>query len=475
MLTQNSIAVVSGQWSVNQGMKDEGGKMNRKKWLRPVSSLIPHPSSLITLALLLWAGVLPVLAQKMPSYVIRNARLVTVSGPEIAVGTIVISDGKITGIGPAAKAPTGAQEIDGKGLIVYPGMIEAGTSLGLIEVGSGMPGTVDTNELGDYNPQEQAYLAVNPHSAHINVTRANGITSALTFPRGGIIAGQAAVINLDGLTPREMALVQDAGLYVNFPRVATSSFDFTTFTPQTIDLTTALAARDKQLDGLRKVLRAAQDYGTAQTAYAQDKSLPRPERNVMYDALQPYLLGKKPFMFAADRAIDIKAAVKFAAEMKLQAVIVGGAEAWQAADVLKANNVPVIVTSVLDLPRTDDDNFDVNYEMPAKLQQAGVRFCISTGDSGAESRNLPYNAGMAAAFGLPKDEAIKSVTLYPAQILGLGDKLGSLETGKIANVVVTDGDLLEARTRARYLFINGRMVPLTSRHTELYEQFKGRK
>ena len=195
----------------------------------------------------------------------------------------------------------------------------------------------------------------------------------------------------------------------------------------------------------------------------------------MYDALQPYLLGKKPFMFAADRAVDIKAAVKFAAEMKLQAVIVGGAEAWQAADILKANNVPVIVTSVLDLPRTDDDNFDVNYEMPAKLQQAGVRFCISTGDSGAESRNLPYNAGMAAAFGVPKDEAIKSVTLYPAQILGLGDKLGSLETGKIANVVVTDGDLLEARTRARYLFINGRMVPLTSRHTELYEQFKGRK
>lgn len=414
-------------------------------------------------------------AQKSPSYIIRNARLVTVSGPEIATGAIVISDGKILAIGPDAKAPAGAQEIDGKGLTVYPGMIEMGTSMGLIEVASGTPGTVDTNEIGDYNPQAQAYVALNPYSAHINVTRANGITSALSFPRGGIIAGQAAFINLDGTSPAEMAVLPHAGLFLNFPRLITSTFDFATFTPQPIDFNVAVQAREKQLDQLRKVLREAADYNKAQAAYAADKSLPRPDRNLMYDALQPYLRGELPVLIAADRANDIKAAVKFATDQKLKAVIMGGAEAHLAADVLKANNVPVVVTSVLDLPRTDDDNYDFNFEMPAKLHQAGVRFCISTGDPGAESRNLPYNAGMAAAFGLPKDEAIKAVTLYPAQIIGLGDKLGSLETGKMANIVVTDGDLLEPRTRARYLFINGRMVPLTSRHTELYDQFKGRR
>jgi imidazolonepropionase-like amidohydrolase len=431
-----------------------------------LSRLLPAACCLLLL-------VAPAFAQK--SYFIRGAKIVPVSGPEIPVGNVAISDGKIVGAGANATAPAGAEVIDGKGLSVYPGMIELGTSMGLSEIGSGAPGTVDLSELDQFNPQAQAFVAVNMHSAHINVTRNNGITSVLSFPRGGVIAGQAAFLNLDGTTPLEMAVIPQAALAINFPAVVTGQFNFNTFTFQQIDLNTALAARDRQLDGLRKFLNDARDYLRAQDAYAKDKSLPRPTRNIVHDALRPYLNGEKPVLMSADRALDIKGAIKFAEEMKLKPIIIGGSESWKAADVLKEKNVPVIVTSVLDMPRTDDDDYDSQFETPGKLAKAGVRFCISTGDTGAHARDLPFQAGMAAAYGLSKEDALKAVTLYPAQIMGVADKMGTIEVGKMANLAVTNGDMLEATSRVRYLFINGRSVSLTSRHTELYDQFKNRK
>jgi imidazolonepropionase-like amidohydrolase len=188
----------------------------------------------------------------------------------------------------------------------------------------------------------------------------------------------------------------------------------------------------------------------------------------------PYVRGERPVLFRADREAEMRGAIRFAEEMKLKPIIIGGDDAGRMASFFKEHNVPVILTGILSLPSREDDFYDVLYENAAKLQQAGVRFAISTGDTAADVRNLPYHAGMAAAFGLPKAEALKSVTLYPAQIMGLGDRLGSIEPGKIANLVITDGDLLEARTNIRDLFINGRRVPLVSRHTELYEQFKDR-
>jgi imidazolonepropionase-like amidohydrolase len=167
--------------------------------------------------------------------------------------------------------------------------------------------------------------------------------------------------------------------------------------------------------------------------------------------------------------------VKFVAETKTKGIIIGGQEAWRAADDLKKNDIAVIYTNIYQLPVRDDDTYDYLFEAPAKLSAAGVKFAISTGDQGAEVRDLPYQAGIAGAFGLSKDDALKSVTLFPAQILGVADKLGSIEVGKMANVVVTDGDILEPRTNIKYLFISGRMLPLTSRHTELFESFKDRK
>ncbi|HEV7857331.1 MAG TPA: amidohydrolase family protein [Pyrinomonadaceae bacterium] len=408
-------------------------------------------------------------------YAIRNARIVTVSGPEIESGTIVIRNGKIEAVGANAAVPNGAQEIDARGLTVYPGMIDAGTSLGLVEIPSGAPGTVDLAEVGDINPNARAIVAVNPHSAHIAVTRVGGVTSAVTLPLGGLISGQAALINLSGTTPREMAFVPDAALVINFPRVSIPGGEFFSEQQQGSNLTEALATVTRQVEQMRKLLRDAEAYGRAQDAYASDARLPRPDQNVVLASLVPYVRGTRPVILRADRETEIRAAVLFAEEMHLRPIILGGNDASKTASFLKEHNVPVILTGLYNLPTLEDDFYDTLYENAAKLQQAGVRFCISTGNSGANARDLPYEAGLASAFGLPRDEALKAVTLYPAQIMNVADRMGSIEPGKLANLVITDGDLLEPRTHVRYLFINGRQLPLTSRHTELYEQFKDRK
>ncbi len=203
--------------------------------------------------------------------------------------------------------------------------------------------------------------------------------------------------------------------------------------------------------------------------------MPRPSPDLKLAALVPYVRGQRPVIFRAEREREIRAVVRFADEMKLKPIIIGGSDAWKVAQLLKERNVPVILDSVLNLPLREDDAYDALYENASKLQAAGVRFCISTGDSGAYVRDLPFQAGMAAAYGLPKDEALKSVTLYPAQVLGVADRMGSIEQGKIANLVIADGDLLEPRTNIKYLFIGGRQVPLVSRHTMLNDQFKDRK
>jgi imidazolonepropionase-like amidohydrolase len=410
------------------------------------------------------------------TFAIRNARIVTVSGPDIENGTVVIRDGKIEAAGANVSVPAGAQTIDGTGLSVYPGMIDAGTNMGLVEVPQGANGTVDTSEVGDLNPNAKAIIAVNPHSAHIGVTRVEGITTTVTAPTGGLISGQAAVINLLGTAPKEMAVVPQAALVINYPRLGGGGGGGGFGPPQQQAITSeALAANERELDRIRKMLRDAEAYGRSQDAYAKDKSLPRPDRNVVLEPLVPYVRGEQPVIFRAEREAEIRGALRFAEEMKLKPIILGGNDAWKVASQLKAKNVPVILTGIFSLPSREDDPYDTLYEQPAKLLQAGVRFCISTGDPGAEVRNLAQYAGMAAAYGLPKADALKSITLYPAQIMNLGDRLGSIEAGKMANLVVTDGDLLEIRTRIRYLFIDGRPVVLSSRHTELNDAFKNRK
>ena len=412
---------------------------------------------------------------KAGTFAITNARIITVSGATIERGTLIIKDGKIEAVGANVSVPNGAEKIDGTGLSVYPGLIDAGTNMGLAEIEGGAPATIDVSETGDMNSNAKAILGINPHSSHINVTRINGITTVLSMPTGGIISGQAAVINLNGSTQTEMALIPTFGLVINFPRLTTGG-GFNPFGTQTpIDFNEALKRRDQRLDDLKKLFRDAENYAKIQEAYAKDNSLPVPATDLKMEALKDYVRGGKPIIFTAERERDIRGVAKFASEMKIKAIVMGGQEAWKAADDLKKNNIAVVFTNIHSLPVRDDDAYDYLLEAPAKMAQAGVKFSISTGDNGAMVSELPYQAGLAAAFNLPKDEALKAVTLYPAQILGVADRLGSLEAGKIANIVVTNGDILEPRTNIRYVFINGRLLPLTSRHTELYDSFKNRK
>jgi imidazolonepropionase-like amidohydrolase len=412
------------------------------------------------------------------TFAITNARIVTVSGSVIENGTVVIAGGKITAVGTGTSIPAGAEKIDGKGLSVYPGMIDADTNLGLSEIGQGANATVDVAEVGSFNANAKAFKGVNPHTSHVNVTRVNGITTVLSAPSGGLVSGQATLINLNGSTQAEMAVEPVAGLVINFPRIAQfgGGFGGGGFGGgQQIDFAEALKRRDTQIDDLKKIFRDSLNYARAVDAFAKDKSLPMVPTDLKLEAMVPYVRGEKVIFFTAERERDIRAVAKFVAEMKVKAIIIGGQEAWKAADDLKKNNIAVVYTNIYSLPVREDDFYDSLYEAPSKMQQAGVKYCISTGDFGGEVRDLPYHAGLASSFGLSKEDALKSVTLYPAQILGVADKLGSLEVGKMANVVVTDGDMLDPRTNVRYLFIEGRMLPLTSRHTELFDSFKDRK
>ncbi len=412
------------------------------------------------------------------TFAIVNARIVPVSGPVIPNGTVVIQNGKITAVGAGASVPSGAERIDGRGLSVYPGMIDAATNLGLIEIGQGANATVDVQEVGSNNANAKAITGINPHTSHVNVTRVNGITTVHSGPRGGIVSGQSAIINLNGSTQADMAVVAEAGLILNFPRVVAGG-GFGGFGGGggggQVDFNELIRRRDAAVEELKKTFRDVLAYARATEAHAKDKTLPAPTTDLKLAAMIPYVRGERPIYFMVERERDIRAVAKFVGEMKVKGVIIGGQDAWKAADDLKKNDIAVIYTNIYSLPVQQDDPYDYLFEAPSLMQKAGIKFAVSTGNDGSEARDLPYHAGLAGAYGLGPEEALKSVTIYPAQILGVADRMGSLEVGKMANVVVTDGDILDPRTNIKHMFIGGRLIPLTSRHTDLFDSFKDRK
>jgi imidazolonepropionase-like amidohydrolase len=409
------------------------------------------------------------------SVVIRNARIVPVRGEVIPNGSIVIGDGRIQAIGVNVTTPAGAQVIDGTGLSVYPGMMDAGTTMGLAEIEQGANATLDETETGRFNPNAQALWGINPHSANIGVTRVVGITHVVSRPTGGLIGGQAALINLAGFTASGMAVVPRVAMVMQLPGVGGGGGGFGGGGFGGGGGGGNATARTATIDSLKRMLDDAEAYGRAIDAATRDATLPKPTTDIILAALVPALRGEMPVIFPAESQGDIRAAVEFAKERKLKPIIFGGRDAWRIADFLKENDTPVIFARTMSLPVRDDDPYDVHYSAAAKLAAAGVRFAIASGEPDPDVRNLPYVAGMAAAFGLDPAAALRAVTLAPAEIFGVADRLGSLEVGKIANLVVTDGDLLEARTSTRYLFIDGRHVPLDTKHSELYEMFKDRK
>ena len=416
---------------------------------------------------------LPMLAQSVilnnpgtkGSVVIRNATIYPVSAPPIQNGTIAFANGVITAVGANVGVPANATVIDGTGLSVYPGLIDAGSTVGLTEMDS-VAGTVDTTEIGDINPNARADVAVNPHSNVIPVTRVNGITTVLTVPEGGIISGQSALMQLAGWTPPEMVLKAPVGMHIRFPRLR--SAPLTTFERDEDAEKELRKNYTKQLDRLREVFRDAQAYAKAAGAKAR-----RFDRDVKLEALVAVVEGRVPVMIEANMARDIRAALEFVDEFKLKAVLVGAQDVRAFIPELKRRNIPVILGPTLALPAREDDPYDLLFTNALALHEGGVRFAIRSNDA-HNARNLPYQAASCAAFGLPKDEALKSITIYPAEIFGVADRIGSLAPGKIANVIVTDGDPLEIRTNVKRVFIGGEEVPMDSYHTLLYEKFKKR-
>lgn len=421
--------------------------------------------------LVLSAPLIGAFGQSGETYVIRNARIVPVTGPVIERGSVVIADGKIAAVGTNVSAPGGAKTIDGTGLSLYPGMIDAGSILGLTEISS-VTGTVDTSEIGDNNADIHVDVAIHPDSTHIRVSRVNGITTVLTEPRGGAIAGQSALINLAGWVPKEMVLKSPVAMHLNWPGAGGGrggEFGFRQRRPGA----EVRREQERSIEQIKSALRNAKAYGDAKEARTKDISLPRLPVDLKLEALGPVARGEMPAIIQVNDERDIKAAIAFADEMKIKVVVAGGLEAYKVAELLKAKNIPVIVGPVLRVPANEDDPYDMAFSNAGLLSKAGVKIAFQTLDS-AHVRDLTNNVGMAAAFGLPKEEALKAVTIYPAEILGVADKIGSIEKGKIANLILTDGDPLEALTQVKHLFINGREIPLTSKHTELYERYKGR-
>jgi imidazolonepropionase-like amidohydrolase len=399
-------------------------------------------------------------------FAIRGATIVPVSRPTIENGTIVVRDGRIAALGEGVPIPPGAEVIDAAGLFVYPGMIDSGTELGLTEIGS-VAGTLDVSDTASIQPELLALTAVNPFSAHIAVTRVNGVTAAVTRPEGGLVAGQGALVRLDGWTAEEMRISGTNALYVNLPSQTPRRWSRRRGGAETDDQPSA-----ERLERIKRAFRDATEYGRVRDE-ARRRGDPEGKVDLRMEALLPYARGEKPVVVSADSRADILQAVRFADDLKLRLVLSGASDAWKVARTLADKRIPVIVGPVLTLPRDEFDPYDAPYANASHLWRAGVRFAFQTGDS-SNSRNLPYHAAMAAAFGLPREEALKAITLYPAQIWGAASQIGSLEEGKAADLFVADGDPLEIRTSVHHLFIAGRKVDLATRQTELYEKFQHR-
>ena len=403
------------------------------------------------------------------TYIIRGGTVVPVVGAKIPNGSVVISGGRIQAVGANVQAPQGATVIDATGLFVYPGMIDSGTELGLTEIGS-VPGSTDTREIGDFNPQDVALSAVNAHSELIPVTRVNGVTTVITSATGALMSGSAALIDLWGWTTDEMAIKPRVAQVMSYPSSSGSGrgggFGGR---PQGDASETA----SRQVRAMRDFFADARAYADVKARLAAGGTVPNaPRVNQAMESLVPAIRGEMPVIFDVNTIDQIRGVLALADSFKLKVILRGPRDAWRVADTLAARGIPVIVGPTTQVPGTDDP-YDAIYAQPGVLVKAGVKIAFHT--SGASDvRDLPYNAALATGYGLDMDEAVKALTINPAQIFGVADRYGSLEAGKVANVIVTTGNPLDVRSNVKYLFIRGEQVPLTDRHTKLYEQFRAR-
>jgi imidazolonepropionase-like amidohydrolase len=416
-------------------------------------------------------------AQTPTTYALTHAKIFTLAGAPIDDGTLIIKDGKIAAVGANVEVPAGAQVIDAKGLQIYPGLFDPITQMGLSEI-SAVNATVDSTETGVYNPDVVAATAVSPSSEHIPVTRASGITEVLTVPDSGgfdfggsrgVIGGQASAIHLAGWTINDMLIKKSVAMVITWPEIQTRTFDFATFSRKEKPFTEAKQEYEKQVNELTDYLDRARHYAQAMGHGGPSDF----KRDLKLEALAPVVRGQLPVLVFADHARDIRNAVEYCEKQKLKMILAGGEEAYKVKDLLRSKGIPVILRPMLSLPNEEDDPYDRLLSQPAELAAAGVKFAFGSFDN-SFARRLGQQAANAVAYGLPYDEALKAVTVYPAQFFGVADQVGTLETGKVANIIVTNGDPLEITTDVKYLFIKGQRTSLENKHQRLYEKYLNR-
>ena len=399
---------------------------------------------------------------------ITNARIIPVVGAEIPKGTILIRDGKIAEIGADIAVPPGAEVVDATGLRAYPGMIDGYSQLGLVEI-SGVSATVDSRETGRINPQARAIEAVRYDSMHIPITRSNGITAAIVAPSGGVIAGVSCLLKLDGWTNREMAVLPAAAMHIELPGIRGGRGGFgggrRGGQPQ--------ATGPAILAELKELFQAARAYEKRRDAAVKDPRLALPEFNEIYECLLPLVKGEIPAVISVHGERDIRAAIAFVTDEKLKAVFYGVEQGFKVAKELAESGIPVVLGSLYDQPPVWEDGYDSIFRNPGELAKAGVKIAFSSSSSSV-AKDLPYHAAKAAAFGLDRAEALRGVTIHPAEIFGVAATMGSLEKGKAANIVLADNDILEMRTNIVKVWIDGRECDMSNRYTELLDKFKKR-
>lgn len=395
------------------------------------------------------------------TFALTNATIETVTNGTIENGTLVIADGRITDLGTSVSIPQDSKTIDCTGMTIYPGMIDGGTQIGLIEVSSD-PRTRDNNEIGDVIPHIQALTAVNPSSVIHPVTRVSGVTTALTMPSGGLFPGTAALINLHGYTPDQM-YAGFKGVVLNFPATGRRG-RWDRRSDEDIK-----KAAEKALKQLNEVWEKAVQYHKIDSATGGKDQPYYPEM----EAMLPVVRGEMKLLVNVNSSKDIKSALEWIDEKGADAILCGVAEGWRVADEIAKAGVPVITGPVLSNPTRSYDRYDRPYANAGAMQKAGVKVALRTNEV-ENVRNLPYHAGFAATYGMGKEEALKAITIVPAEIFGVADKYGSLEKGKVANLFVATDDPFETKTQIKYVFIDGWNIPMVSRHTQLYEEYLNR-
>ena len=413
------------------------------------------------------------------SVLIRNVNIHPITAPEIRGGSVLVINGKIAEVGAHVGSRGGARVIDGHGLELYPGLINAATNVGLSEI-SALRDTVDLDEIGPFNPELRAEIAFNPSSEHIEVTRASGITTVVSLPgsgargfrnsgSGNIITGQGAIMHLEGWTWEDMAVKPSAVMDMLFPQIQAVPRQFAAlFGGPSRTFTEEERRYREELQHASEFFEDARRYEKAKAAAGPDF-----RRDIRLEAMLPVVDGKQPLFVRAERERAIKDAAEFADKEKVKIIIADPRELGSTGPLLKARGIAVVLGKVFELPMRDDDPYDAPYTLPNDFYKAGVKFCFGTFDV-EFARNVPFEAAQAAAFGLPHDEALRALTINSAEILGVSDQIGSVEKGKTADFILTDGDPLETKTNIKQMFIAGREVSLESRHTREYDKWMKR-